>query len=179
MDRVAKFQDRFLKYIQGDESSGEVLDGIPCGSLSLKESLEIYRNNFYQNLKEMLENMYPATCKLITNDVFDKLAMGFIGRNPLKSRDMLEYGASFPEFLKNSKMQATFPFLYQLACLERLIEEIFSENCDNHCKQMKINHPVHQIWNSLLHEEERIVEIKKESTLLVFRHGEIVDFKVT
>ncbi len=197
MDKILTFQKSFLKAIQSDEVNDvESFDFEPCGSLSFKEALEVYRNNFYQNLKDSLENTYEACCKLIERELFTNLAYNFINQNPHRSHNVVGYGKSFPEFLKKSKIQKTFPFLFELACLERLVEEIFFEESSysdgvdfsrlpkgqflslGRYKSMEINYPVHQVWMSLLYREEEIMDMDGKHLLLLFRNKETIFFKI-
>lgn len=189
--RLGAFQKHFLSSLRGDAPEGpkRELNVWAPGALSPSEALDIYRNNYYQNLKMSLAHTYEACAQILTRSIFDKLAHGLIKENPYRNNRIASYGEDFPEFLEKTlektlgktELQRFFPFLYQLACLERLIREVFLE--EKGAKSMEISYPVHQIWSSLLHEDEdgdeTIIPLKGKHTLFVFREdSEMIFFEV-
>ncbi|MCY4524570.1 MAG: DNA-binding domain-containing protein [Halobacteriovoraceae bacterium] len=170
-----KFQKKFLNLISSEESS-LIRDIDVCGSLSHGQALSIYKNNYYKNLINALNDTYEACCKLLSRKVFAGISRSYIEENPLKVGDIALYGESFPQYLKDKWPVKEFPFLYELALLELKIRNVFLD-----CKRIekiKINHPVHQIWSSLLYKEEDIKPLDDKKNLLISREEEKIFFKL-
>ena len=160
------FQASFISFLMGKAAVPQGFKMFPCQNLSFDEALGIYRNNYYGNLKKSLSQTYEACFVLFTEEVFDKLAFSFIKQYPFKQSSVAFYGEEFPAFLKKSKaMTASLPFLPELAELENTIKKVFLYNKER--EEMKITYPVHQIWQSLLYNEEEIEDFDGEKNLTI------------
>ena len=83
-----------------------------------KQSIEIYRNNIQQNLLNSLQNTFPKSLELISDDAFTYLAKKYIAANPATSLDLNNYGLEFPEFLKTLAEINKAPYLPEFALSE-------------------------------------------------------------
>ena len=178
-DELFQSQKLFLNLIAKNEPGSEIKNTLFCGSLNHNQALDIYKNNYYQNLTKALESTFEACFKILTRDFFSKLSFAFIRDNPPQSNNLATYGATFPEFLQKEGPVDIFPFLHQLAVLEKLIKNIFLNPETKKHETMKITHPVHQIWISLLHEDtSEITPLDEEKNLLIFRKEATILFKI-
>ena len=166
--QLSLWQKSLLSMIT-ETSSQKLLDFKFCGPLNFEQSIEIYKNNYRQNLINNLKESFEACHKLLGEDIFHEQAILFIKKNPY-NEDIISYGQTFPEFLPTYDL---YPFLYELACLERIIKEIFLTGKK---KTMKITHPVHQIWTNLLYKKEEINPLEKTRILSIERKGELIFF---
>ena len=142
---------------------------LPCRFLTPDESLNIYRNNYYRNLQKSLSQTYEACTTLLGEDIFEKVSFGFIQKYPLKETNLAFYGEEFPRFLERSEtISASWPFLSQLAELEKIIKELFLNG--QNCGKMEIDFPVHQIWQSLLYDGDEIEDLNGKKILRVYRN---------
>ena len=174
MDKLISSQKAILEFIQGrgDFPHGEEFK--TCGAIQARKAWEIYRNNYRQSLKRTLQESFRACHKLLGEKDFTQLATSFILSHPLGREPLDQYGEDFPEFLRKSTFDKSLPFLYELACLERVIrraEEVAS---------LEITYPVHQIWASLMdsQREEEICDLEDRQKLLVKREGEDILFEI-
>src|SRR5262249_4376064 len=81
------------------------------------DRLNIYRNTFVTGVTKALRLSYPAVDKLVGADFFEGAAGLFIARHPPRSAYLDEYGADFPEFLRDFQPAAS---LVDLADVARL-----------------------------------------------------------
>jgi hypothetical protein len=69
-------------------------DGLPP---SLR--LDIYRNNVFASLKQVLIETFPVVCRLVDERFFLYAADAFIRRHPPEQACLFSYGARFADFL--------------------------------------------------------------------------------
>jgi Putative DNA-binding domain len=87
----------------------------------------VYRNNVTVGLTGALEANFPAIKRLVGDEFFAAMARAFVRENPPKSRLMAEYGASFPGFLEGFEPLARYPYMADVARLERLWLDAYHE----------------------------------------------------
>lgn len=63
------------------------------------ERIEVYRNNLFGSLTEVLKETFPAVCRLVDERFFAYAAHAFIVAHPPRRPCLAEYGSAFPDFL--------------------------------------------------------------------------------
>ena len=84
-----------------------------------EKRFNIYRNNVFASLIEVLAGRYPAVQKLVGEEFFTATASAFIRAHPPRDPVMILYGHDFPRFLENFEPAATLPYLGDVARIER------------------------------------------------------------
>ncbi|HEX3845358.1 MAG TPA: DNA-binding domain-containing protein [Steroidobacteraceae bacterium] len=79
----------------------------------------VYRNNVASSLIEALEAAYPAVRRLVGEDYFRAVARIYVADAPPRSPIMLHYGEGFAEFLARYEPLADYPYLRDVARIER------------------------------------------------------------
>ena len=87
----------------------------------------VYRNNVTVSLIAALEANFPSVRRLVGDEFFAAMAREYARENPPKSRLMAEYGASFPNFLAGFEPLAKYPYMADVARLERLWLDSYHE----------------------------------------------------
>jgi Putative DNA-binding domain len=87
----------------------------------------VYRNNVTVSLIAALEANFPSIRRLVGGDFFAAMAREYARANPPKSRLMAEYGASFPDFLAGFEPLSEYPYMADVARLERLWLDAYHE----------------------------------------------------
>lgn len=82
------------------------------------DRLNIYRNTFVTGVTKALRLSYPAVQRLVGAEFFDGAAALFIARHPPGAACLDEYGADFPQFLRDFQAAASLPYLPDVARLE-------------------------------------------------------------
>lgn len=98
--------------------------GVPPGCtgpdrLPDEKRFAVYRNNVVVSLVEAVKAGFPAVCRLLGEDCFRAVARVYVTREPPRSPIMLAYGASFPDFVAHFEPLAAFPYLPDVARIER------------------------------------------------------------
>jgi hypothetical protein len=78
----------------------------------------VYRNNVVAGLINAIAARYPVVRKLLWDDAFNRAAHLYVTSEPPRSPVMLEYGDSFPQFLRNVGRCAASDYLADVAELE-------------------------------------------------------------
>jgi hypothetical protein len=78
----------------------------------------VYRNNVIAGLINAIAARYPVVRKLLWDDAFNRAAHLYVTSEPPRSPVMLEYGDSFPQFLRNIGQCAASDYLADVAELE-------------------------------------------------------------
>ena len=89
-----------------------------CPRYALTSALNIYRNNYRENLHHALAAAYPIVEQLVGADFFRLLARQFIAQHPSRSGNLHHYGAQLPAFLASFTAAQSLPYLADFARLE-------------------------------------------------------------
>jgi hypothetical protein len=119
---VKEMQEDFLEAVFSEDAT-RVKDYVAAGDISVAGLMDGYANNVLQGLVEVLRLTYPAVEKLVGADFFRQVAKAYAKAHKPESTNMDDYGAGFPEYLKTLDGLATLPFVPELACFERAVEE--------------------------------------------------------
>jgi Putative DNA-binding domain len=87
----------------------------------------VYRNNVTVGLIAAMEANFPSIKRLVGDEFFAAMAREYVRENPPKSRLMSDYGASFPDFLASFEPLAKYPYMADVARLERLWLDAYHE----------------------------------------------------
>jgi hypothetical protein len=90
----------------------------PDGKADVKR-FAVYRNNVIVGLTEALLESYPAVRRILGEQCFRALAPLYIRECPPSSPVLLEYGATFPDFLPRVEALERLPYLRDVARIER------------------------------------------------------------
>jgi hypothetical protein len=90
----------------------------PSGK-SATRRYNVYRNNVTVSLVEALAAVYPAIRKLTGDDFFRAMARDYVRSQPPTSKLLFDYGRDFPTFIDGFAHVAEFPWLGDVARIER------------------------------------------------------------
>src|SRR5229473_2572730 len=96
----------------------------PDGEPSPKR-FAVYRNNVVVGLTESLKDAFPAVRRIVGADFFQVMARAYVVTEPPQTPILLDYGAGFPEFIREFKPAATLPYLADVASIERAWTEAY------------------------------------------------------
>ncbi|AGK57140.1 hypothetical protein HYPDE_27303 [Hyphomicrobium denitrificans 1NES1] len=85
----------------------------------------VYRNNISVALIDALEANFPATCRIVGEEFFRAMAHAFALLEPPASPILLDYGASFPDFIARFAPAESLPYLSHVARIERAWTEAY------------------------------------------------------
>jgi hypothetical protein len=95
-------------------------DGLPSA-----KRFAVYRNNVVAGLVDTLKVAFPAVARLVGGEFFAAMARIYVAREPPKSPIMLDYGASFGDFIETFEPARPAPYLGDVARLERAWVEAY------------------------------------------------------
>lgn len=113
--------------MSGQRAFSEALlrpDATPPAGLSTwngsdpQQRFAVYRNNVTVSLIEALGAAYPVVAQLVGEPFFRELARVYVRDNPPRSRILLSYGETFPEFVEAFEPASGVPYLADVARLE-------------------------------------------------------------
>jgi Putative DNA-binding domain len=87
----------------------------------------VYRNNVTLSLIGALEANFPAVKRLVGGEFFAGMARMFVRAHPPKSRLLAEYGDELAAFIETFEPLAAYPFIPDVARLERLWLDSYHE----------------------------------------------------
>jgi hypothetical protein len=87
----------------------------------------VYRNNVTLSLIGALEANFPAVKRLVGGEFFTGMAKIFVRAHPPKSRLLAEYGDELAAFIETFEPLAAYPFIPDVARLERLWLDSYHE----------------------------------------------------
>jgi hypothetical protein len=90
MPRLIDLQQQFSDYLlsKSDDISTCIIDD---GKLSKQKRLDIYKNAYSVRLKKCIETDHPMLCKYLGDDLFEKMANGYINNHPSHYTSLRQY----------------------------------------------------------------------------------------
>lgn len=79
---------------------------------------EVYRNNTYASILEVLAGAFPTVRTLLGDGLFTRLVTAFVRNAPSRANHLLDYGAELPDFIALSEPLAAQPWLQDVARLD-------------------------------------------------------------
>ena len=115
--RLADLQGAYRDYLlTGD--SGKLAPAIVADAFDGAERLSIYRNNFLIGLGEALKVNFPVTQQLLGRDFFEQTARRYVLAHPPRRPCLFEYGAEFPDYLRDLPELSALSYIAQVARFE-------------------------------------------------------------
>ncbi len=108
-----------------------VLDGEPdlagphiaSTPAAARRALNVYANTARSNFIESLVLSFPAVRRLVGQDYFRQVSLGFHARHPSLSGDLQPAGAGFAQYLAHLHAGAEYRYLGEVARLEWLLQQ--------------------------------------------------------
>jgi hypothetical protein len=104
----------------------ECLQGVvKPGRFDANALMQVYRNNYFISLTDVLRSLFPAVDKLVGAAFFDFVAHQFIRQNPSVKGDLHVYGQQFPEFLHSLEQLNELVYLPDIARIDWAWHTVF------------------------------------------------------
>lgn len=78
----------------------------------------VHRNSAMASVINVLAARFPVVCRMVGEEVFRDIARRYIVSEPLRSAMVLQYGETFPRFLRSLGCQVSISYLADIAELE-------------------------------------------------------------
>ncbi|HEV8392261.1 MAG TPA: DNA-binding domain-containing protein [Dongiaceae bacterium] len=115
--RLADLQAAYRDYLLTGDSA-PLAPAIVADAFDGAERLAIYRNNFLIGLGEALKANFPATVQLVGQEFFEQAGRRFILAHPPNRPCLFEYGADFPDYLRDLPQLSALPYVAEMARFE-------------------------------------------------------------
>ena len=153
----------------------------------------VYRNNVVSGLINAVSARYPVVRKLLWDDAFNRVAYQYVMTEPPRSPVLMEYGGTFPQFLRAIGQGAAANTLADVAALESArtrayhaadaaplppeafnvvpVDEWPDLGIDLHpsVALLKSDFPVVSIWQANLYSTDNTLEVWKPDCALIVR----------
>ena len=93
--------------------------------LSPEERVDIYANMYFYRILDVLKEDFPATLATVGHDRFHNLVTGHLIEYPPEHFSIAYAGKHFADFIESHPMREEFPFLADLARMERALIDVF------------------------------------------------------
>lgn len=107
----------------GDSGLARVIAG--DNRLSAEERVDIYANMYFYRILDVLEEDFPATRAVLGSERFHNLVTGYLIEYPPAHFSISHAGDHLANFLCDHPLREEFPFLENLARLERALIDVF------------------------------------------------------
>ncbi len=113
------WRDELLCLATAIRGHGTLSDGISAKlHYPLDSALNVYRNNYRENLHDSLAAAYPILVQLVGSDFFKQMVRQFIAQYPSVSGNLHLYGAQMADFLAHFTAAKGLPYLSDFSRLE-------------------------------------------------------------
>ena len=124
MPGLADLQNRFIDFLSG--KSGLITRSVAeQGNINVDTRLNIYRNAYQIRLQQALETDHEMLGIYLGDDLFEKMANGYIDTHPSSFTSLRHFGEQLPEYLKHTEPFNEYPLISELACFERRLLDVF------------------------------------------------------
>jgi len=162
----------------------------------------VYRNNVIAGLINAVSVRYPVVRKLLWDDAFNRVAHQYVVSEPPRSPVLLQYGESFPKFLRGIGRGAAAYYLADVAEIESartrayhaidaapLSREAFNAVPTDEWPELHIalqpsvallksDFPVVSIWQANLYANDNTLDVWKPECALIARPHLEVDVRI-
>jgi hypothetical protein len=153
----------------------------------------IYRNNVIASLINAVSARYPVVRNLLWDDAFDRVAHQYVVSEPPRSPVLLDYGVTFPRFLRGMGQGAAANYLADVAEIEsartrayhaadaaplsrKAFDAVPADEWPELCIDLhssvallKSDFPVVSIWQSNLYSNDNTLDVWKPECALIAR----------
>ncbi|RIA55592.1 DNA-binding domain-containing protein [Dichotomicrobium thermohalophilum] len=117
MPRFTETQDSFAEAVRRADHA--LPQGVTSHSADQPtRRFNVYRNNFYASLIDVVAGRYPVVQRLVGEEFFRAMAKVYVEQEPPRSAMILAYGSGFPDFLAGFPPVADVPYLPDVARME-------------------------------------------------------------
>lgn len=123
MSQLARTQQLLLDHLLSPKQQHDELSALiqPQGKVSIADRLKIYANAYRIRLKEVIETDHQQLCLYLGDELFDKMAEGYIQSHPSKFRSLRDFCDQLPNYLRQDTFFSQYPILADMAQFERLL----------------------------------------------------------
>jgi hypothetical protein len=93
--------------------------------LSAEERVDLYASMYFYRILDVLKEDFPATLAVLGAERFHNLATGYLIEYPPEHFSISYAGNHLADFIREHPLREKFPFLADLARLERALIEVF------------------------------------------------------
>ena len=124
MPKLKELQDHFSNYLLSvnDDIADLVIDQ---GSLDRYSRLDIYKNAYIVRLTKCIESDHPILAIYLGDELFEKLANGYVAEHPSIYISLRQYGDHLPDYLSQHEPFKSVPILTEIATFERMMMSAF------------------------------------------------------
>lgn len=121
---LVELQSQMIDFLTDSEMA--IADNIvEQGNITKATRLNIYKNAYFQRLKEVIDNDHQMLGLYLGDDLFDEMAKGYVEKYPSNVTSLRHYADSLPTFLTENTPFSNHPILAELAHFERLLLTAF------------------------------------------------------
>lgn len=118
MPALRELQVGFAAALTNRKAAARLATDVRARGIAAERRLQVYRNNLFASLSEVLAAVYPVTRRLVGEAYFEQVARGYITAHPSRSGDVHRYGRRFAGYLGNCPGSDALPYLPDVARLE-------------------------------------------------------------
>jgi hypothetical protein len=118
MPALRELQIGFAASLTNREAAARFAGGVRAVGLAPERRLQVYRNNHFASLTEVLAAVYPVVRRLVGEAFFDQAARAYIATHPSPAGDVHRYGGHFAAHLGRCPGLEALGYLPDVARLE-------------------------------------------------------------
>jgi hypothetical protein len=118
MPALSDLQHSFMNFLQS-ETGGVAAFIIGDETLDVATRLEIYKNAYSTRLKKSIETDHPVLGSYLGDDLFERMASGYIAQCPSEVTSLRDFGESLSAYLASTEPFSDNPILAEIGRFER------------------------------------------------------------
>ena len=151
----AKTQKHFRHLIFHED--GKIPSGwFQGGSLSDEKRLNIYRQDYWGRMEEVMVETYPVCKRILGNDVFRHLVVHYLSQHPSRHYDLARVGKEFSLFVHADEISKDLPFLRDLSYFEWHLMQAFYSKTPGIFFEMESKWPIAELMHTVEKADDEI-----------------------
>ena len=114
--RLEQMQQQFADALLSDDR--QITDCLISGRFAPDQLIQLYRNNFYISLSEILSDTFPVVLALVGDEFFAQMSKSYIRSQPPTTGSVTHFGQQFPNYINEVPQTDSLPYLADVARLE-------------------------------------------------------------
>lgn len=114
--RLKQMQQNFASALLSDDR--QITDCLMASRFTPNQLVQLYRNNFYISLGEILSDTFPVVRELVGDEFFAQLGKAYIKVHPPTAGSVTHFGQQLPDYIGQIPQTQALPYLGDIAHLE-------------------------------------------------------------
>ena len=129
-----------------DSTPAIIENVVDQGNMDRATRLNIYQNAYNIRLKECIETDHPVLGLYLGDDLFDRMATGYIEQHPSRYPSLRQFCDQLPDYLRQHEPFKSIPIIAEIAMFERRLMDAFDAADSETTTELELRNLPAEYW---------------------------------